>query len=633
LGKNLQEGEAGVARGHGDWAQQERRRGVRRCLSVFGLALVLVMPSLALSTRAQAAGGTVQAWGYNTFGQLGNGTTSNSSRPGPVSGLSGVVGIASGDIHSLALLSDGTLRAWGDNSNGQLGIGNNTGPESCGGTPCSKTAIPVIGASGVVAMAAGDFHSLALLNNGTVLAWGENSVGQLGDGTTTDRATPVPVSGLSGVVAIAAGGFHSLALLSNGTVMAWGQNNHGELGIGNSTGPETCNITACSKMPVPVTGLSGVVAIAGGFTDAHSLALLSNGTVMAWGQNDELGTGNNTGPETCETEGCSKRPVQVTGLSGVVSIAAGAGTSLARLSNGTAVDWGWNINGALGNGTTTESPIPVPVTGLSSVEALAGGDTHGLALLAGGGAADWGQNAFGELGIGSETGPDDCAGTACSRIPVRVDGLASGTAIAAGFHHNLTLVGASHALSVSLAGAGSGAVGGAGILCPPSCSQPYPQGAPLTLLAQPAASTGFAGFSGACTGTGPCKVTMDGDQEVTATFGPPKGTRITGAKINRRKKTARFRFAAPGAITGFECQLIRPGPRRHHRKHKSARRVERAKPRFAVCGPGMKVYKHLRPGRYTFKVRALDILGADAVPATKRFKIKLAKRGKHKSKH
>lgn len=130
-----------------------------------------------------------------------------------------------------------------------------------------RSATQLIGLSvpspekGVKAIAAGRHFSLALLTNGTVMAWGENTFGQLGDGTTVSSDAPVAVAGLSGVTAIAAGAEFSLALLSNGTVMAWGLNEHGRLGDGTITGPETCNSSLpCSTTPVPVSGLSGVPA-------------------------------------------------------------------------------------------------------------------------------------------------------------------------------------------------------------------------------------------------------------------------------------------------------------------------------------------------------------------------------------
>jgi alpha-tubulin suppressor-like RCC1 family protein len=156
------------------------------------------------ATTGQAG---VMAWGHNGYGQLGNGTTTEfSTTPVQVSGLSGVQDIAGGAEHTLALKDDGTVWAWGSNHLGQLGDATN--PDY------SNTPVQVSGFSGVQAIAAGSYHSLALKNDGTVWAWGWNEYGQLGDATNTDSNTPVQVSGLSGVQDIAGGGGHSLALPS-----------------------------------------------------------------------------------------------------------------------------------------------------------------------------------------------------------------------------------------------------------------------------------------------------------------------------------------------------------------------------------------------------------------------------------
>jgi alpha-tubulin suppressor-like RCC1 family protein len=224
---------------------------------------------------ALLANGTVVAWGSNTHGELGNGTTTNSDVPVAVSGLSGVTAIAAGGSHSLALLSNGTVMAWGYNANGQLGNGTIVG---------SDVPVAVSGLSGVTAISAGAAHSLALLSNGTMMAWGANLGGQLGNGTTNNgEVTPVAVTGLSGVTAISAGANHSLALISGGTVMSWGANSQGQLGNGTTTN---------SDVPVAVSGLTGVTAISGG--DLHTLALLSSGSMMAWGSNGRGQLGNNS---------------------------------------------------------------------------------------------------------------------------------------------------------------------------------------------------------------------------------------------------------------------------------------------------------------------------------------------------
>jgi hypothetical protein len=145
------------------------------------------------------------AWGSNALGQLGDGTTDNHSTAVRATGLDGVTvtATAAGWQHSLALLDDGTVRAWGANGDGQLGDGTTTD---------RSTPVAVSGLTGVTAIAAGDVHSLALLDDGTVRAWGFHGQGQLGDGSTTRSSTPVVVSGLTDVTAIAAGGYHSLAV-------------------------------------------------------------------------------------------------------------------------------------------------------------------------------------------------------------------------------------------------------------------------------------------------------------------------------------------------------------------------------------------------------------------------------------
>jgi MYXO-CTERM domain-containing protein len=222
----------------------------------------------------QSYNGTLAAWGYNGFGQLGDNTTTNRYTPVLVFGIIDVVAVAAGGLHTVALKSNGTVWAWGYNGQGQLGD-NSTGTR--------LLPVQVSGLSGVIAVAAGGAHTVALKSDGTVRAWGNNDSGQLGDNTIADRHTPVQVSGLSGVIAVAAGGAHTVALKSDGTVWAWGFNYYGQLGD---------NTTIDRRTPLQVGGLGGVIAVAAG--DSHTVALKSDGTVWAWGLNLNGQLGDNT---------------------------------------------------------------------------------------------------------------------------------------------------------------------------------------------------------------------------------------------------------------------------------------------------------------------------------------------------
>jgi alpha-tubulin suppressor-like RCC1 family protein len=390
--------------------------------------LASVVGTSAATASVAAAPATPWAWGYNLDGELGNGTNVGSATPLQVSGLGGVTAIAAGLSHSLAVKSDGTAWAWGFNAYGQLGNGTTTN---------SSTPVEVSSLTGVTAIAGGSAHSLAAKSDGTAWAWGNNFSGQLGNGTTTNSTTPLQVSGLTGVTAIAGGFAHSLAAKSDGTVWGWGYNHYGQLGNGTNVNRTT---------PVQASGLSGVTAVASQAQANHSLALKSDGTVWAWGLNNYGQLGNGT------TNGSNPNPtaVQVSGVSGVSAIAAGASHSLALKTDGTVWAWGLNFSGQLGNGTTTNSSIPVQVSGLSEVTAIAAGSSHSLAVKSDGTAWAWGYNAWGQLGNGTTTN---------SSTPVKVTGLSGMTAIAGGDIHSVALTLTSAPVAV-LPAMANGAYGG-----------------------------------------------------------------------------------------------------------------------------------------------------------------------------
>jgi alpha-tubulin suppressor-like RCC1 family protein/DNA-binding beta-propeller fold protein YncE len=312
-----------------------------------------------------------------------------------------VVAMATGVAHSLALCSDGAVMAWGANSSGQLG--NNSYSNSP--LPVETTLSTLPGDNRVAAIAAGWGHSLALMPNGTVGAWGKNDHGQLGNNGTANSDWPVVADNTSGsalytktVVAIAAGGYHSLALCSDGTVAAWGAGSSGQLGIG---------IPFDSGRPGAVSRASAlagkmVVAVAAG--GSHSLALCSDGTVAAWGYNADGELGNNSTANSLVPVRVDTTP-GVSALSGktVVAVAAGWHHSLALCSDGTVAGWGYGVDGELGYGWITNCLTPTAVyTGSAlagkTVVAISAGYAHSLALCSDGSLAAWGDNSDGELG-------------------------------------------------------------------------------------------------------------------------------------------------------------------------------------------------------------------------------------------
>ncbi|WP_233595705.1 MULTISPECIES: Ig-like domain-containing protein [Corallococcus] len=247
-------------------------------VQVQGLTGVVALDAGYVHTLALKQDGTVWAWGSNSNGQLGDGTTTDRLLPVQVQGLTGVVALAASSAHTLALKQDGTVWAWGSNYYGQLGNGTTTD---------RLLPVQVSGLTGVTALASGGYHILALKQDGTVWAWGYNSRGQLGDGTTTQhRLTPMQVPGLTGVAALAAGHYHTVALKQDGTVWAWGDNGFGQLGDGTATDRFT---------PMQVSGLTGVTALTAGIT--HTLALKQGGTVWVTGRNREGQLGDGTTKE------------------------------------------------------------------------------------------------------------------------------------------------------------------------------------------------------------------------------------------------------------------------------------------------------------------------------------------------
>jgi alpha-tubulin suppressor-like RCC1 family protein len=416
----------------------------------FGASASIIVP---IHVNAPVIGGSVWAWGDDSYGQLGIGYTSNSTVPIQVNNLTEVVAVSGGWDHSLALDSTGRVWAWGGNSHGQLGDG----------TSMDRTApVLVSDLTAVVAIAGGMYSSLALDSSGRVWSWGlkhycafENC--PLGRSSIYD-AVPVQVSGLTGVVAIANSLGHSLAIDSTGRAWVWGRNTVGVLGdevglhetglfqVRNPTeviaiaagwassyaldssgrvwgwglgGQPVQDRTDNYDRAVQYPNLSGIVAIGAG--ENHSLALDSTGAVWAWG----CGAGD-LGPEGELV--FSSEPLQVKNLTGAVAIAGGECHGLALDSTGKVWGWGRNQDGELGDGTTLDRPAAVQVKGLSGAIGLAGGGRHSLASDSTGRVWAWGSKTYGQLGDGTMSK---------SPVPAPVRKLSEVRAIAGGVYHSL----------------------------------------------------------------------------------------------------------------------------------------------------------------------------------------------------
>ena len=344
--------------------------------------------------------GGVKCWGGNTRGGLGDNSTTTRLVPvdvlaGPgLPPLSGVSAIGAGADHTCALTSGGGVKCWGSNGLGQLG--DDTIIESH--TPVDVLEGPGLPPlSGAISISVGSYTNCAVVSGGGAKCWGYNLGGTVGDGSTTDRHTPVDVFGLtSGVSAIATSGNHTCALTSGGSVLCWGSNTYGEVGDAATVG-----FTRLTPFAIPSL-TSGMSALEMGIQ--HSCALTTSGGALCWGNNfySQLGgaSGNNPVVPGDVLSAPSSPP-----LAGVSAISAGQDHSCAVASGG-AKCWGYNFYGQVGDNTTMPfvRGTPVDVFGLTSgITVISAGQSHSCAITSGGGVKCWGRNNVGQLGNNSQT--------------------------------------------------------------------------------------------------------------------------------------------------------------------------------------------------------------------------------------
>ena len=345
--------------------------------------------------------GTVWTWGYNNYGQLGNNSTVTTEIPTQVKGynaegfLNDIQMIASGKNHVLALKEDGTVWAWGYNNYGQLG--DNT-------QITRYTPVQVLSEDGteylkdIIYIAAGNNYSVAINKNGEVWSWGQNDYGQLGDGSNISKYTPVRAkANLTNIIKVSCGNRHTVALKADGSVYTWGDNTYGQL---------SDNTKGKKLIPVKVLETSNTYvsdAISISATDNSTNILKGDGTVIAVG----LGTSGQLGDNTNVNKTLPVQVVNTdnTGaLSQIIEIKSGANTTYALSEEGKVYSWGLGTSGQLGNNEVSNSYIPVVVTNntvdsdLDNILYIGAGSNHALAVENNGYIDAWGLNDKKQIG-------------------------------------------------------------------------------------------------------------------------------------------------------------------------------------------------------------------------------------------
>ncbi len=279
-----------------------------------------------------------------------------------------------------------TLWAWGENNVGQLGDGttnNNSTPEH-------------IGTDTDWAQVSAEFeHTAAIKTNGTLWAWGDNSTYELGDGTTNNESTPEQIGTDTNWAQVSAGAYYTVAIKTDGTLWAWGDNGDGQLGDGT---------TISESSPEQIGTDTDWKQVSAGYNNFSTVAVKTNGTLWAWGDNSigELGDGTDVGPDTCPTnDPCSTVPIQIGTDTDWAQVSAGTSHTVAVKTDGTLWAWGENNVGQLGDGTTTQQDSPEQIGTDTDWAQVSAGAYYTMAIKTDGTLWAWGYNAFGQLGDGT----------------------------------------------------------------------------------------------------------------------------------------------------------------------------------------------------------------------------------------
>ena len=365
---------------------------------------------------------TLWAWGYNYFRQLGDGTTDDKNEPKRI-WLLVYVSVAAAADHTLGIRHDGTLWAWGYNAYGQLGF-------DPGIFSKIKTPSEIKPGFTFVSVAAGSRHTVAIKSDGTLLAWGRNDYGQLGNGTKDDEDDPTQIGEDDKWVSVSAGRNHTVAIKSDGTLWAWGEDEQQQLGNGEEAGRQL--------IPIQIGEDEDWVSVAAG--EWHTVAIKKDGSLWAWGRNDrgQLGVGNENDTRHVPTEIVIGPPATW------LMVDAGLRNTFAIRTDGTLWGWGANYYGQLGNGSTEDKYIPTQIKNDNNWVWVAAGNGartnvneeekggYTVAIKSDGTLWAWGANDYGQLGDGT---------TVDKTTPTEIKSNNNWISVAAGYNHTVAIQG------------------------------------------------------------------------------------------------------------------------------------------------------------------------------------------------